>query len=78
MIKSSAIRKEGKIYTGKRHCDIINDYSYPFGFFKFCEQGFVTDKGIFLDRVEAGEHALECKQIKKLSWGKNLYSEDLW
>jgi len=78
MIVNSAIKKDGKIYTGKRHCDIINNLKYPFGFFKWCEQGFVTDTGEFLDRVEAGEHALECKQIKNLNWGKNLYSEDLW
>ena len=77
MIVHSAIRKEGKIYTGKRHCDIINDYSYPFGFFKWCDQGFITNRGVFLDRIEAGKHALECGQIKRLDLDGRLYSGDL-
>lgn len=52
-------------------------------------QGFVTDSGIFLDRIEAMKHALECGQgtprrDKILATGYNtyngdeLFSEDLW
>jgi len=42
------------------------------------EQGFITDDGIFLGREEAAVYALQNKQIEKLSWGPELYSEDLW
>jgi hypothetical protein len=39
-------------------------------------QGFIDDQANFLDREQAAEHALECKQIKvKLDI---LFSEDLW
>lgn len=64
-----------------RHDDIIrlvdNTYGMPT---KFCDsvQGFIDDKGLFLDRIQAGEHALECGQIEKRKWGKRLFSEDLW
>lgn len=38
-------------------------------------EGFITDKGDFLDRKEAGKHAFECGQTKEVL---NLISEDLW
>lgn len=52
-------------------------------------QGFVTDSGIFLNRIEAMKHALECEQgtprrDKILATGyraydgDELFSEDLW
>lgn len=78
MIQFAAIRKGNEIYLGKRHCDIIN--ASPFGMFKNKKsiQGFVTDTGEFLDREGAGAHAIRCGQIKKLKWGKQLYSEDIY
>ena len=39
-------------------------------------QGFVTDTGEFLDRVQAMEHSLECGQLKERKI--RLFSEDLW
>ena len=41
-------------------------------------QGFITDKGEFLDRVQGAKYAIGCGQIEKLKWAPNLYSEDLW
>jgi hypothetical protein len=39
-------------------------------------QGFITDKGVFLDRKEAGEYAFKYGQIKEPN--DFLFSEDLW
>jgi hypothetical protein len=79
MITAAAIRKDGIIYTGTRHCFIIRDSSPSFGFFRNAEQGFVTDKGEFLNREEAAKYALEHGQIVGLKFNsKHLFSEDLW
>lgn len=42
------------------------------------EQGFVTNRGDFVDRITAGEIALGAGQIAALGWPPELYSEDLW
>lgn len=76
MIVESAILKDGVIYTGRRHVNII--HAHPFQFFHNCEQGFVTDTGEFVNREEASKIALECGQIKELKFGSLLYSEDLY
>lgn len=76
MIVESAIRKDGVVYRGHRHNNILCDKSRPFGFLKKGEQGFVTDKGEFLSRGAAAEHAFECGQIKEKK--RTIYSEDLW
>lgn len=78
MIVSSAILKDGVIYTGKRHNDILCDKNRPFGFLKLAEQGFITDQGIFLNRKEALQHAIDCGQLKKETVFNYLFSEDLW
>lgn len=48
-------------------------------------QGFITNKGEFLDRVDALEHAKECGQLSESTlWYKDdhcdteLFSEDLY
>ena len=77
MIVRSAILKEGIIYTGHRHHDCIHEIVTRTGVRPAGgEQGFLTDEGRFLNRVEAVDHALKCGQIKE--WKKRLYSEDLW
>ena len=76
MIVHSAILKDGIIYTGKRHCDILCDKSRSFGFLKNGQQGFITDNGIFLDRYAAATYAYSNGQIKQTKL--RLYSEDLW
>lgn len=83
MIVDAAILIDGVIYTGRRHCIIINstqERGLPFGYFRKGVQGFVDDKGNFLDRAQAGQHALDCGQLKKLRYEylKELFSEDLW
>jgi len=78
MIKEAAIRKRGKIYTGKRHHHILNA-ALPFGYLRNGEQGFVDDEGNFLTREEAAIVAIKCGQIKKLKYHKTrLFSEDLY
>jgi hypothetical protein len=77
MIVKAAILKNGVIYTGKRHYNILGA-AVPFGYLKDADQGFVTDIGDFVDRVEAARIAIECGQIKELKWPPNLYSEDLY
>ena len=52
--------------------------SYDRGDIARSEQGFITHKGVFLNRAEAAEYALEIKQITKMISSKWLFSEDLW
>lgn len=51
MIVAAAIIKDDIIYTGRRHHEILQ--SQPMGFLRGCRQGFITDDGVFVDRVEA-------------------------
>ncbi len=41
-------------------------------------QGFVTNKGRFVDRIVAATIAISAGQITELQWPPRLYSEDLW
>lgn len=79
MIVKSAIRKDGKIYTGFRHSDIFKN-TLPLGCLSDGEQGFITDKGEFVNRAEAYIIAKECNQIiRDLNTNDGLlYSEHLW
>jgi len=43
-----------------------------------CEQGFVTDKGVFVDREIAGWIASEAKQTLDGEPKSHLFSEDVW
>ena len=49
MIKEAAILKDGFIYTGKRHHNILNN-AKPFGALRMGLQGFVTFEYEFVDR----------------------------
>lgn len=42
------------------------------------EQGFLTSTGRFVGRREAAGIALEARQIDRLNYPPQLYSEDLW
>ena len=79
MIKEAAILYDGKIYTGRRHHEII-EYIHSLG--NPCpikgEHGFVTDEGEFLNRVNAAQEAIRCGQIIKLIGPPKLTSEDLY
>jgi len=77
MIKSAAIKQNGKIYTGRMHGEIIYDMVLIDGVKPPIdgEQGFITDDGKFVDRKEAAKIAFECGQTKKqLDF---LYSDEL-
>ena len=84
MIKQAAIRLHRKIFTGRRHADILHANAvFRDGIivssFASGEQGFVTDAGLFLSRELAAEHALQSGQIKKLKYSTtHLFSEDLY
>jgi hypothetical protein len=79
-IKEAAILHEGKVYTGRRHHNVIAKIIKETGVdHVFGKQGFVTDDDEFLDREEAAKVALACGQIKKLKYhSKQLFSEDLY
>ena len=79
-IVASAIIHNGKIYVGPRHHDCIRIIKASTGERTpgSDPQGFVTESGKFLNRIEAGEYAIKIGQIKKLNWPPRLYSEDLW
>jgi hypothetical protein len=79
MIKAAAIKKDGKILTGRCHSDIIHQYYSTMGKFLTTDtEGFVDETGKFLTREESAKDALDCKQIKKLKYSKTeLYSEDI-
>ena len=81
MIKEAAIMKDGVVYTGRRHNNILCDKSRPFAFLRDGEQGFVTDEGKFVTREEALVIALQCGQVtmdKKHNPQDQLLSEDLY
>lgn len=42
------------------------------------DQGFLTNDGRYVDRIEGAKIAIEAGQIGKLQWPPYLYSEDLW
>jgi hypothetical protein len=85
VIFQAAIRKDGNVYVGKRHCHILHNAPKIVinGVQKSSlfdgEQGFIDTDGRFYDRASAAVHALECKQIKFLKFNPtHLFSEDLW
>lgn len=83
MITEVAIIFEGQTYSlpkPYRHHDVIcmiynaNGYRSVHG-----EQGFLDDKGNFMNRRVALAHALECGQVLQENIRfPELYSEDLW
>lgn len=86
MIIAAAIKHKGKIYTGKRHSEIISQIIKEDCQVKNKEtritskqQGFVTDTGWFLNRTTAYGYAYVRGQVKgKYKQNKQLFSEDLW
>jgi len=78
-IKEAAIMHEGKIWTGRRHHDVIRKIVEECGREAAPvrgEQGFVTECGKFLNRKEAAKVAFEAGQVKELH--PILMSEDLY
>lgn len=83
-IEFAAIRDhDGKVYWVERpgrHGDVIRlmvNVGRPIPING--KQGFVTDRGRFVDRQEACRLALACGQIDKPKFQPNtLFSEDVW
>lgn len=89
MIVSAAVKimdyRQNKeiIIPCHRHCDafyILKEFGYkPHQEYKELEQGFLDDKGNFLNRVEAWYIAKENQQLMVIDpTCHTLYSEDLW
>jgi hypothetical protein len=78
-IAQAAILHDGIVYTGRRHCLIIQDIVQKTGIKRVIgKQGFTTDTGRFVDREEAGRIAIAAGQIKELRYHREqLFSEEI-
>ena len=75
-IEAAALRNEHKIYKGKTHAQCF--IQEPYGVLRLAEQGFLTEKGVFVGRRKAYRIAKHYNQIKyKHPPMKQLLSEDL-
>ena len=78
-IVAAAINERGKVWTGRRHHEIIREIVDTRGRAEgavYGEQGFLADDGRFVGREEAAKIAFEAGQIQVF---KNiLYSEDVF
>ena len=74
IVQAAILDAKGIIYTAKRHHLIFKQK--PNGALKRCPQGFVTDKGEFVDRAMAAKIAYNCGQIKEPK--RMLFSEDIY
>ena len=74
--------EDGMVYAmskPKRHHDIINMLSEIYPTPIKGEQGFITNTGRFVDRIEAKVIAIRENQlIPRAGKTKRLFSEDLW
>jgi hypothetical protein len=85
-IRCAAIKFNGRVWAlprPKRHHDIMRFAVDNTPGAKICpcagdDQGFLTTKGRYVTREEAGQIALASGETKELKWGDQLYSEDLW
>jgi len=81
MIVASAVLKDGHVWTGNRHCDIISEIHAQTNKRVYSEeQGFWTEDGWYLRRTSALGVAIINKQVKQqdLINKRILTSEDLW
>jgi hypothetical protein len=75
-IIASALRQDGKVYSGKCHADCFMQEDK--GILRNAEQGFITYNGVFVNRKQALKIAKHYNQIKqKHSPEDELMSEDL-
>ena len=66
MITHAAIRIGSDTFTGRGHAEIKHSLILNRADLSQGEYGFITDRGVFLDRREAYRHAAGCGQVK---WG---------
>ena len=88
MILASAVKfhvdktNEDVVLCGLRHGDIFKQLKAlgfePHKGYEEISQGFITDKGKYLDRIDALSYALKYKQITDAKGKTELFSEDLW
>lgn len=78
-VEIAAIRtKDGRVFTGRNHAicyQAMEQAGVPRLDSRNCEQGFVTDTYLFVNRCKAAEIAFEAGQTKKLE--SPLFSEHL-
>ena len=64
-----------------RHCDafyILHEFGYQQSTdYMQIAQGFLDEHNQFYNRVDALQHAKDCKQIETAEYNE-LFSEDLW
>lgn len=72
----------GIVFCGWRHPNCLYQMVAVMGLKNYeagdSEEGFLTNKNRFVDRIGGAKIALEAKQITELRYGKQLYSEDLY
>ncbi len=82
MITHVAIIYKGKLYSlpkPKRHHHLIHIIHLDTGDNDiYGDQGFLDDKGNFLDRATALVHAQACNQLIRPPIDDWLYSENIW
>lgn len=82
-IKSAAVLYESKVFEGVCHCDIwramVNNKVCPKPFMMRAVEGFVTECGMFVDRMTALAIALEAGQVteREMRGRAELHSADL-
>lgn len=77
VIVRAAIVRKGRVRhlpRPKRHAHLL----WVYGSVCIERQGFVTNRGRFVNREAAAYIALQAKQIEELHWPPGLFSEDLW
>lgn len=80
IIVSAAILRDGKVWTGRRHADIISKVYADTGSDRSVtseEQGFFTDTELFVTRAQAEGIAFRSGQLPE-GFSGTLFSEDLW
>jgi len=82
-IVAAAIEKNGVVFTGTRHGNIIRDMvitkfitDMDNDYVEQHEQGFIDLNGEFWNREQSRDIAVEAGQVSRDH--KTLYSEDLW
>lgn len=77
-ITAAAMQKDGIVYIGFRHSEILKTVKRLVTFKQPIRMGFLTDTGLFVDRFEGAWIAFKAGQIKDYQEGDILISEQLW
>ncbi|NOU07404.1 MAG: hypothetical protein HOO99_14615 [Hyphomicrobiaceae bacterium] len=81
-IVSAAVRINGLVISmprPARHHTILQALDEATGVGNVADQGFLTDRGKYMTRVEAMQEAIRCdQQFRDPVRGAELFSENLW